>query len=556
MKITICQLNPTIGDIHGNLLKLRSALSFSRKDSPDLVVFSELFLSGYPPYDFLQRAHFVKATRDAVEKIVAESRKYPQTGILFGAVQATGKDWGTGLYNSALLVHCGKILASRHKSLLSTYDLFDEARYFDPAPFVQVVRFKDEILGISISEDAGNDRSGGRKRCYPTDSVRTLAEQDASLIINISASPFCAGKGKMRYERIQDHVQRHRIPFVFVNQVGANDELIFDGKSMCMDRNGKHALIFPSFDEHIETIDTTSLHGKCPCVSKDGIESVFNALVCGIRDYMTKCGFLKAVLGLSGGIDSAVTCCLAVEAAGKENVTGISMPSLYSSKGSVDDSKQLAENLGISHTVIPISEVFASYRDTLREFFIGKAEDVTEENMQARIRGNILMAFSNKFGHLVLSTGNRSELAVGYCTLYGDMSGGLAVLSDIPKTMVCKLADYINRKFEIIPRATLKKPPSAELKPNQFDQDRLPPYEVLDKILALYLDEGSSCDDIVRKGFDAELVQWIIETVEKNEYKRRQAPPGLTVTGKAFGTGRRMPIAARFTGSGQKGKVG
>ncbi|MFH1675232.1 MAG: NAD+ synthase [Pseudomonadota bacterium] len=546
MKITIAQLNPTIGDIDGNLTKLKHALSFSCEDSPDLVVFPELFLIGYPPYDFLQNDQFVKKAERGVQEIVEESTKYPRTGILFGTVQHTGKEVGTGFYNSALLVCCGEILASRHKSLLPTYDVFDEARFFDSAPNVQVVEFKDEILGISICEDAWNDQSVWRGRYYPIDPMKALAEQGTSLFINLSASPFHAEKDAIRYRLFQNHVRKYSIPLLFVNQVGGNDELVFDGKSMYIDSNGKPALIFPSFEEHIETIDTATLHGTDPYVPEEKIESVFRALILGIKDYMSKCGFSKAVLGLSGGIDSAVTCSLAAEAVGSENVLGISMPSLYSSKGSIEDSRKLAENLGISFKVIPISDVFSSYCDTLQEHFAEKAVDVTEENIQARIRGNILMAFSNKFGHLVLSTGNKSELAVGYCTLYGDMSGGLAVLSDVPKTMVYKLAEYINRRSEIIPREIIKKPPSAELKPGQLDQDTLPPYEVLDKVLFLYLDEGFSGEEIVRQGFDPKLVQWLVEIVDKNEYKRRQGAPGLKVTSKAFGMGRRMPIAARF----------
>ena len=546
MKITIAQLNPTIGDIDGNSSKLKTILSSLCKDSPDLVVFPELFLVGYPPYDFLQNDQFIKRAQLGVQRIIEESRKFPRTGILFGTVQATGKEVGTGLYNSAILVFYGEILASRHKSLLPTYDVFDEARFFDPTPHIQVVRFKDEILGISICEDAWNDPSVWRGRHYPVNPMKALAEQGASLFINISASPFYAGKDQIRYRLFQNHVQKYSVPLLFVNQVGGNDELIFDGNSMYIDRNGEPALVFPSFEEHVETIDTTTLHGAGPYMPKETTESIFKALIMGIRDYVGKCGFSRVVLGLSGGIDSAVTCCLAAEAVGSKNILGISMPSLYSSKGSVEDAKRLAENLGISFKMIPISEIFLSYCDILQTHFRGKEMDVTEENIQARIRGNILMAFSNKFGYLVLSTGNKSELAVGYCTLYGDMSGGLAVLSDVPKTMVYKLAHYINRRSAIIPKETVEKPPSAELKPGQLDQDTLPPYEVLDQVLFLYVDEGFSAEEIIHQGYDAKLVQWVVETVDKNEYKRRQGALGLKVTSKAFGMGRRMPIAARF----------
>ncbi len=549
MKITIAQLNPTIGDIDGNLAKLKKTLSSSCKDSPDLVVFPELFLVGYPPYDFLQNDQFVKKANAGARKIVEESKQYPRTGILFGTVQTTGKEVGTGLYNSAHMVFSGEILASRHKSLLPTYDVFDEARFFDPAPNIQVVKFKDEILGISICEDAWNDQSVWRGRHYPVDPMKALAEQGASLFINLSASPFDTEKDEIRYRLFQNHVRKYSIPLIFVNQIGGNDELIFDGKSMYIDRNGEPGLVFPSFEERIETIDTATLRGTGPYVPEEKIESVFKALVLGIKDYIIKCGFSKVVLGLSGGIDSAVTCCLATEAVGSKNVLGISMPSLYSSKGSIEDSGMLAENLGISFKVIPVFDIFSSYCNTLQDHFSGKEVDVTKENIQARIRGNILMAFSNKFGHLVLSTGNKSELAVGYCTLYGDMSGGLAVLSDVPKTMVYKLAHYINRRSEIIPKEIIEKPPSAELKPGQLDQDTLPPYEVLDKVLFSYLDEGLSEEEIIRQGVEPKLVQWIVETVDKNEYKRRQGAPGLKVTSKAFGMGRRMPIAAKFVRS-------
>jgi len=531
MKIIIAQMDPIVGDIEGNLLKMKEALS---KNVSDLVIFPELFLTGYPPRDLLERREFIKKTQDAFKEIIEFSTKYPKTGILFGTILPTEKDYGRGLYNSAVLVCNEKVLIEQHKSRLS-----DEARYFDPAPEIDTVPFKDEVLGISICEDAWNDSS---KRLDP---IKILAKKGATLFINISASPFSIGKEEIRFELIRNHALRHKIPFIFVNQVGGNDELIFDGRSMYIDRNGNLIEIFPSFEEHLQTIDLTTGKPK-PFVPEDKIVSVYKALVLGLKDYMKKCGFKKAVLGLSGGIDSAVSCCLAVKAVGSENVLGVSMPSQYSSEGSIKDSKKLADNLGVQFKVIPISSVFSSYLEALEEHFEGKKEDITEENIQARIRGNILMALSNKFGHLVLSCGNKSELAVGYCTLYGDMSGGLGVLSDVPKTMVYELAHYMNKDCEIIPREIIEKPPSAELKSNQLDQDTLPPYDILDKILHLYLDEGYSLKEIIKEGFNSETVKWVLNAVNRNEYKRRQASPGLKVTTKAFGVRRRMPIAAKY----------
>jgi len=454
MTITIAQMDPIVGDIKGNILKMKEVLG---KNVSDLVIFPELFLTGYPPRDLLERREFIKKTQDALKEIVGFSTKYPKTGILFGTILPNEKNYGKGLYNSAVLVCNGKILIKEHKSLLPTYDVFDEARYFDPAPEINTVPFKDEVLGISICEDAWNDPGLWLKRNYRIDPIEILAQKGATLLINISASPFSVGKEEIRFKLIRNHALRHEVPFIFVNQIGGNDELIFDGKSMYIDPNGNLIEIFPSFKEHLQTIDLTMGKPK-RFVPEDKIVSVYKALVLGLRDYMRKCRFKKVVLGLSGGIDSAVTCCLAVEAIGSKNVLGVSMPSQYSSESSIKDSKKLADNLGIEFKVIPISSVFSSYLETLKKHFKRK-EDVTEENIQARIRGNILMALSNKFGYLVLSTGNKSELAVGYCTLYGDMSGGLAILSDVPKTMVYELAHYTNKDSEIIPKEIREKPP-------------------------------------------------------------------------------------------------
>jgi len=547
MKVTVAQLNPTVGDIKGNLEKMRVTLSQSKKDSPDLVIFSELFLVGYPTRDLLERSWFIKKVEKAIDDVLKISQEYPQTGILFGAPLQSNKDTGRGLFNSAILVHKGQILMSQYKSLLPNYDVFDEERYFDCAPEIKVIQFKDQILGISICEDAWNDPELWPKRYYPFDPQEELKKKGATLFINISASPFHVGKEKIRYRIIQNHAKKHKIPFIYVNQVGGNDELIFDGRSLCIDKFGRPIEIFPSFKEQVKTIETNNTGMTDVYTPQQEIESVYEALVLGIRDYIRKCGFSKVVIGVSGGIDSSITCCLAKESIGNKNILAITMPSLYSSVGSVEDSKKLTKNLGIELKIIPITPIYNSYVNSLKsDLKLEKGVDVTLENIQARIRGNILMAVSNKFGYLVLSSGNKSELAVGYCTLYGDMSGGLAVISDVPKTMIYKLVQYINRKSQIIPKEIINKAPSAELRPDQKDQDTLPPYDVLDPILNYYVDEGYSPEDIIDKNFDPEIVKWVIRAVDRNEYKRRQAAPALKVTPKAFGVGRRMPIAAKY----------
>ncbi len=546
MKVTIAQLNPIVGDIKGNLKKIGDTLTKIRNDSSDLVIFPELFLVGYPPRDILERSRFIENVQWAIKELIEISLKHPQTGILVGAPQPIKKNTSRGLYNSAVLIYQGKILLSQHKSLLPTYDVFDETRYFEPAPEIQVIPLKDQILGVSICEDAWNDPKLWPKRYYPFDPQELLAKKGATIFINISASPFHVGKEKTRYLIFQKHAKKHKIPFIYVNQVGGNDELIFDGRSMCIDKFGNLIEILPSFKEYIKTIDL-SHSGSSEYIPQKRIESVYDALILGIRDYIKKCGFSKGIIGLSGGIDSAVTCCLAVGAIGAKNVLGVTMPSPYSSKGSVEDSKKLAQNLNISFKEIPISKIYHSYVMSLTEHLqLDEKVDTTLENIQARIRGNILMALSNKYGYIVLSTGNKSELAIGYCTLYGDMSGGLAVISDVPKTMVYELAHYINKKSEIIPKNTLTKAPSAELRPDQKDQDTLPPYDILDPILHYYIDEGYSFNGILKMGFDKNIVKWVIQAINRNEYKRLQSAPALKVTPKSFGVGRRMPIAAKY----------
>jgi NAD+ synthase (glutamine-hydrolysing) len=547
MRVTIAQLNPLIGDVNGNLEKIISTLSESKKDLPDIVIFPELFLSGYPPRDLLEKSWFIQKIEKNIKKLLSISKEYPETGIIFGAPLRIKKKTGKGLFNTAVFVFQGKILDKQYKSLLPTYDVFDETRYFDPAGEIHVTPFKDQILGISICEDAWNDPDLWLKRFYPYDPLEILAKNGATLFINISASPFYIGKEEIRFHIIQNHATKHQIPFIFVNQVGGNDELIFDGRSICVDKNGKPLEVFPSFHEHIQTIDTKLSRKSVNYHTQNKIESVYEALILGLKDYIKKCGFSKVVLGLSGGIDSAVVCCLAKEAIGNSNVLGVTMPGPYSSKGSIEDSRKIANNLGIQFKIIPISSIYKTYIESLTEpLKLNNEIDVTLENIQARIRGNILMALSNKYGYLVLSTGNKSELAVGYCTLYGDMSGGLAVISDVPKTMVYKLAHFINHKSKVIPEEIIKKKPSAELKPDQKDQDFLPEYDILDQILNYYVDESYSLENLLDLNFDPEIVKWIVNAVNRNEYKRRQVAPGLKVTTKAFGMGRRMPIAAKF----------
>ncbi|HUK92615.1 MAG TPA: NAD+ synthase, partial [Methanomicrobiales archaeon] len=466
-----------------------------------------------------------------------------------GAPRRTGEETGRGLYNSALLIRGGKLLFTQHKSLLPTYDVFDEARYFDPAPSVEVARFGDQVLGISICEDAWNDPGlQPRRGSYPSDPQEVLAGKGATILINISASPFHAGKDAVRYGIFRGLARKYRVPVVFVNQVGGNDELIFDGRSMAFDAKAGLSTLLPAFGEAEVTVDVhRPAASPLAFQPQDETGSVFQALVLGLRDYVRKCGFSSVVVGLSGGVDSAVVCCLAREALGRDHVLGVTMPGPYSSPGSVGDSRALVQNLGIRLAEIPITPIYDAYRRALGDRLGGGGEvTVALENIQARIRGNLLMALSNEAGYLVLSTGNKSELAVGYCTLYGDMSGGLAVISDVPKTMVYRLARYINRDGPVIPEAILAKPPSAELRPGQKDVDSLPPYEVLDPILHLYIDENRSPREIAGEGFDPATVSWVVKTVDRNEYKRRQAAPGLRVTPKAFGMGRRIPIAARY----------
>jgi NAD+ synthase (glutamine-hydrolysing) len=536
-----------MGDIEGNCDKIISAVEKTASEKPDLLVFPELFIHGYPPRDLLEQRWFLKNGLKALDRLYALSSRFPETGILTGLAFPESVPEGKGVFNTAILIHNGSLAFRQNKSLLPTYDVFDEWRYFDPAHHTTVFRFKGEKLGITICEDAWNSPAMWEKPLYMFDPVERLANLGATLLINLSASPYHLGKQKLRFSIIQEHAKKHRLPFVFVNLTGGNDELIFDGNSMYFDCNGTLRSLQPPFAEDIRILDTDAPPPAVPEPAFDTIASVHDALVTGLRDYLHKCSMNSAIIGLSGGIDSAVTCALAALALGPENVTGVSMPSRYSSGGSKDDAEILARNLGIEYLTIPIEPIFTSFLDSLTPHFKGRKPDIAEENLQARARGTILMGLSNKFGNLVLSTGNKSESAVGYCTLYGDMNGGLSVISDLPKTRVYELARYINREREIIPDASITKPPSAELRENQKDQDSLPPYDILDAIIALLVEDGLSCEDAAKKGFDIKTVEWVSKAIARSEYKRRQAAPGLRVTPKAFGIGRRFPIAAKYT---------
>jgi NAD+ synthase (glutamine-hydrolysing) len=546
MRITLAQLNPTIGDFDGNLKKLEAAFQQAAAEQSQLIVFPELYLCGYPPKDLLLQKDFLQKAVKALSQVVKLSKEHPQTGLLVGTVLPSFTVGGKPLHNAAVLVENGQILATSIKMLLPAYDVFDEERYFEPAKAAHLkpVRFHGKRLGITICEDIWNDPDLFQRRRYPFNPVGLLAKQGVDIFINLSASPYHVGKEKLRAKIVQHHAKEHGVPFVLVNQAGGNDDLIFDGHSLIATGKGLLAAQLEGFQEAVRTVDVSRL--KAASIERAlPVQNLHSALVLGLRDYAAKTGFKQVVLGLSGGIDSALVACLAGQAVGKENVLGVLMPSEYSSAGSIDDSLVLAKNLGISTTQLQIESLRREYLRILGGVFEGTAAGVAEENIQARIRGNFLMALSNKFGYLLLSTGNKSEMACGYCTLYGDMSGGLAVISDVPKTWVYNLARWINRDGIIIPEQIIKKAPSAELKPEQKDQDTLPPYPVLDKIIDCYVEQGLSPSEIVRKGMPKKTVDWVVSTINRNEYKRRQAAPGLKVTTKAFGPGRRMPIAAR-----------
>lgn len=557
MKICLAQINPTVGAFEQNVKKICRFINTAKKKGADLIVFPEMCIVGYPPKDLLELSGFVDSNLKALEEV-----RNNVTGVsaIVGFVDRNAGQRGKNLYNAAAYINNKEIVSRHYKSLLPTYDVFDEDRYFEPAHSISLAKISGRKSGISICEDAWGANIIWHRKIHHKDPVESMIRQGAEIIINISASPFTIGKQDERLKMLTSHAKKYNVPIIFVNQIGGNDDLVFDGNSLVINKKGVIVDRALSFEEDLLMVefkgpDISAGDSKPGSVGKrtqagageDEIESVFKALVLGTRDYVRKCGFKKAVIGLSGGIDSAVTAVIAARALGKGKVLGVTMPSGFSSKGSVKDSKALAKRLGIAFENIAIKSVYNAYTKTLSGVFTGLPFDVTEENLQARIRGKILMAISNKHGYLVLTTGNKSELAVGYCTLYGDMCGGLAVISDIPKTMVYDIAEYINRRKEVIPIHTIAKPPSAELRPDQKDQDSLPPYDILDGVLKAYVEESRDIDDIIGRGFNEALVKDIIKKVDTNEYKRKQAAPGLKVTSKAFGTGRRMPLAHRYT---------
>jgi NAD+ synthase (glutamine-hydrolysing) len=615
MRIALAQLNFTIGAFEQTYRQIRAAVDRARAAGAQMAVFTELATTGYPPRDLLNHDTFIRANLELLDRIAALTDE--RFALIVGCVTPNTAGAGKPLFNTAALCQGGTIVGRHHKTLLPTYDVFDEDRYFEPGLTVEPFDCMGQRLGLTVCEEVWNDRDFWPKRLYARDPVCELADQGANVLINISSSPFTIGKAQVRRQMIRQEAAKNARPFVYVNQVGGNDELVFDGHSLVFDAQGRVVLRGRDFEEDFLVCDVPGPAGTnvvtetaawvmagtevpaphfpqdAPLGSSDpepglshvepglsdvepglqsrrdhlsgvepGLQSrqdadpddaapeeqAFKALTMGLRDYVRKCGFSRVVLGLSGGIDSAVTACLAAAALGPEHVTGVAMPTRYSSAGSVEDAEALARNLGIGYRIIPIDTVFGSYLDALGPVFAGLAPDVTEENIQARVRGGVWMALSNKFGALLLTTGNKSEIAVGYCTLYGDMAGGLAVISDVPKTFVYRLAEYINARGPqpVIPRSTITKAPSAELRPDQTDQDSLPPYDLLDRIIEAYVERNLDIDGIAALGVNRDIAVRVVSLIDRNEYKRRQAAPGLKITSKAFGVGRRYPIAADY----------
>jgi NAD+ synthase (glutamine-hydrolysing) len=543
MKIALAQFNPTVGDFAGNSARILSLAAQAKQRGADLAVFSELCLCGYLPQDLLERPAFIERNHQELNELATKISLPSVVGYAGRVKNGTGKS----IANKAAVLCGGRIAFEQSKMLLPTYDVFDESRYFQPADRQSVFAIQGEKLGITICEDVWNDKNFWAKQLYSRDPVTEIFGQGTTVLLNVSASPYTLDKRSLRFEMLRSIALNHHCPVIYVNQVGGDDSLIFDGASMALTADGNVASQARAFEEDLVLFDTVTGKGELHDQPQDEIAYAYRALVTGTQDYVRKCGFKKALVGLSGGIDSAVVASLAVDALGAENVLGVSMPGPFSSEGSKADAATLAKNLGIKLLVVPISDVFESYNKALAPAFGERPVDVTEENIQARIRGNYLMALSNKFGSMVLSTGNKSELAVGYCTLYGDMAGGLAAISDVPKLMVYELARWINRERELIPRSTIEKAPSAELRPNQKDEDSLPPYDVLDRILKAYIEDLRSPLEISEHyGFDLKLVRDIALLVDRNEYKRKQAAPGLKITSRAFGFGRPFPIAQKF----------
>ncbi|CAN5479088.1 NAD+ synthase [soil metagenome] len=556
MKIALAQINPTVGDFAGNVKKILDYTARAAESGVALAVFPELSVCGYPPADFLEKKDFVARAGTAIEEIAAWTAVSGRPAILCGSVMPTGLAVGKQVRNVAVLLSSGVVQFVQQKMLLPFYDVFDEQRYFEPAVSQALTTVDGQPLAITVCEDAWNDKGFWPRQMYAVDPVDELmrqwgtqsSEQAAKphLILNISASPFWTGKPAVRQKMLAAIATRQNATVVMVNQVGGNDSLVFDGGSIAIAPDGAVLARAAGFAEDLVVFDTEAAQTAAVAPIEDDVAAMWDALVLGTRDYVRKCGFSKVLVGLSGGIDSALVAAIAVEALGAENVLGVGMPSEYSSLGSIDDARKLAKNLGVRFELLPIHDVFAQYKGVLEPLFSGTPFGLAEENLQSRIRGGLLMALSNKFGSLVLTTGNKSEMAVGYCTLYGDMVGALAVIGDVMKTKVYALSHYANREREMIPRATIEKPPSAELRPEQRDTDSLPPYEVLDPILEAYVERYCSAEQIATdQGVDVSLVRQVLQLVERSEYKRQQAAPVLKVTQKSFGMGRRFPIAVK-----------
>ena len=543
MKIALGQINPTVGDFSGNAAKHIDFARRAQAAGAGLILFPELSVCGYPPRDLVERSSFVTRNRETAELIATETRGI---SVICGLVTPAESDTGKSAMNSAALLQDGKIAFLQSKMLLPTYDVFDEMRNFAPAKSQNLFPFCGNQMALTICEDAWNDKLFWPKRLYTFDPVETLIRAGGNFVLNISSSPFWIGKRELRRDMLASIARQHKVPVALVNQVGGNDSLVFDGSSLVLNPQGEVIAQGRSFEEDLIYFDSKTLTGDIHEQIPGDEASVYSALVLGTRDYMRKCGFRQAIVGLSGGIDSALTAVIAADAVGPENVIGVGMPGPYFSPGSIDDARALAKNLGLRFELLSINAAVEAYRETLQPVFAGRNEDVTEENIQSRARGTLLMALSNKLGAIVLSTGNKSELGVGYCTLYGDMVGGLAVISDVPKTLVYRLSHYANSRRSVIPESTLEKPPSAELRPNQKDSDSLPPYEILDAVLEDYVEDAHSAEQIAaERGFDLAVVRRVVRMVDRAEYKRQQAAPGIKISPKAFGYGRRFPIAAK-----------
>jgi NAD+ synthase/NAD+ synthase (glutamine-hydrolysing) len=547
VKIALGQINPTINDFAGNTAKIVDYARRAQSAGAGLVLFPELAVCGYPPRDLVERPSFLARNRESLEQIAQQTRGIAvAVGVVTLAESASGK----AASNSAAILQDGRVAFVQSKMLLPTYDVFDDGRNFAPANSQQIYNLDGRCLALTICEDAWNDKTFWRKRLYSFDPVENLINAGGNIMLNASASPFWIGKQDLRHDMLASIARKYKIPVAMVNQVGGNDSLVFDGASFALGPDGTVIAQARAFEEDLVVFDTETLSGDMHALlpgENSEEASAYAALVLGTRDYVRKCGFKQVIIGLSGGIDSALTAVIATDALGPENVIGVGMPGPYSSQGSIDDARELARNLGIRFELLSINEIYSACRGILQNIFAGRQPDATEENIQSRARGMVLMALSNKLGAIVLSTGNKSELGVGYCTLYGDMAGGLSVISDVPKTMVYRLSHYANSRRQVIPQATLEKPPSAELRPDQKDTDSLPPYEVLDVILEDYIEDNKSPEQISAKhGFDPALVRRVVRMVDSAEYKRQQASPGLKISGKAFGMGRRFPIAAKI----------